>query len=152
MTRRKSLTLRVKFPPQTAEDKRRIVGPLEEMYRERDRAILTTAPTRSRPTGGWQIKRPAGQALGSYIDNWRELGQDGMCRTEPWMLQAEPGKTLTREAEDLARMVGINNALAGRTDVAEKIAATMEAYGDVATADSIRMSLRKSEPEPGGDR
>lgn len=148
---RKSLTLRVTFPPQTAKDKRRIVGPLEAMYRELDRSILTTAPTRVRPTGGWQIKRTPG-ALGSYIENFREIGQAGMCQTESWMLQVETGKKLTREAEDLVRMVGINNALAGRDDIAEKIAATMEAYGDVATADSIRMSTRKSEPEPGGDR
>lgn len=75
-------------------------------------------------------------AMGVFISNFRELGQDGMCQADDWMLEFQPGTKLDMPARMCAKLVAINNVLAGRQDVADKIKEVLQRYADEGDRDA----------------
>ena len=81
-------------------------------------------------------KDPKPGALGVFIGNFQELGEDGLCKADDWMLEYQPGTVLDMPSRMCAKLCAMNNVLAGRHDVADKIKTTLQRYADEGDADA----------------
>lgn len=72
--------------------------------------------------------------LGVYVENWREIGIDGLCHAEDWMLDYQPDTVLDDTACSLMRLVGINCAMNGHEERAQQICVTFDRYAEAGDA------------------
>lgn len=61
----------------------------------------------------WMKEPGKDRAMGVFIENFQELGEDGLCQHDEWMLSYQPGTQLDMASRMTAKLVAINNVLAG---------------------------------------